>query len=133
MFQKISQVSTSFQSQGIAMGIGFKTHPRLFHRTLDLIRTRFKWKTFLVYMYYRIIFSKDIDEHIHPVDEILTTLGEARVTLKLKKCLFFSTCLEYLGHIINPGRLSIDQTHMKCSKAAKPPTNQSARRLFLVL
>lgn len=31
-----------------------------------------------------IIISKDAEEHIHHVDEILTTLSEAAVTLNLK-------------------------------------------------
>lgn len=35
-----------------------------------------------------IIFSKDLDEHIHHIDEILTTLGETGLTLKLKKFRF---------------------------------------------
>lgn len=52
-----------------------------------------------------IIFSKDIEEHLNQVDEILTTLGDPGVTLNLKKCQCFSGSVEYLGHIIQPGRL----------------------------
>lgn len=37
-----------------------------------------------------IILSKDIDEHIHQVDEIITTIGEAVIILNVKKCRFLA-------------------------------------------
>lgn len=61
-----------------------------------------------------IIFSKSVDEHIHHVEDILTTVGEAGVTVNFKKCHFFSNYVDYLGHIIKPVRLKIDQSHTKC-------------------
>ena len=38
---------------------------------------------------------------------MLTLLEEAGVKLKLKKCFFFHQRVEYLGHAITPGRLSV--------------------------
>lgn len=78
-----------------------------------------------------IFFSKDVDEHIHDVDEILTTLGESVFTLNLKKCRFFSDSFDYLGQLIKPRRLEINQSHTKCLMDAKPPTNRSSLRSFL--
>lgn len=39
------------------------------------------------------------------VDKILIALAEDGVTLKMKKCNFFSASVEYLGHNIRLGRL----------------------------
>lgn len=75
-----------------------------------------------------IISWKDIEEHLHNVDEILTILGEAVVTLNLKKCRFFSDSVDYLGHIIRP--LEIDKSHTKPLRDEKPQTNRSAVRSF---
>lgn len=83
-------------------------------------------------MGYIIIFSRDIEELLHHVDEIVMKLGEAEVTLDLKKCRFFSNSIHYLGHIINPRRLEIYQTHTKSLRDAKPPTNRCAHVLFSV-
>lgn len=61
-----------------------------------------------MYMDDIIIFSIDVEEHIHPLDEILTTLGESDVTLNLKKCRIFSDSVECLGQIIKHGLTSKD-------------------------
>lgn len=60
-------------------------------------------------------------------------IGEDGVTLKLKKCRFFSHSVYYLGHIISLGQLEIDQNHTKSLKDAKQPTNWSALQSFLGL
>lgn len=52
-----------------------------------------------------IIFSKDVDEHIYHVDNILTALKEAAVILNLKTFRFFSDSFHQQRHFINPGRL----------------------------
>ncbi len=64
-----------------------------------------------------IIYSKSIEDHIKHVDEVLTCLREAGITLKISKCTFFSDKIEYLGHIIKPGRLEIDQANTRSLRA----------------
>lgn len=112
---------------------GLPNEPSPFQRSLHLILTRFKWKTFLIFMDDIIILSKDTEEHIHPVDQILSTLGDAGVTLNLKTCSFFIDSVEYLGHTIIPTQLDIDQAHTKCLKDVKHRTNRSSWGLFLGL
>ena len=53
--------------------------------------------------------------------------------MKIKKCKFFTTTVEYLGHIIKPGRLEIDQVNKQSLRQAKPPTTKSELRAFLGL
>lgn len=69
-----------------------------------------------------IIFLKDVESHINHVDIILTCLERAGVTLKVKKCKFSTSELEYLGHIIRPGRLAVDGANTESLKKAQPPT-----------
>ena len=59
-----------------------------------MILTQFKWKTCLVYLDDVIIFRNSVEEHIQHVDEIVTALGEAGVTLKISKCRFFTKKVE---------------------------------------
>ena len=68
------------------MPFGLSNAPATFQRALDILLSGYKWKHCLVYLDDVIIHSKSGGEHIHHVDEILTTLGNAGVSLKLKKC-----------------------------------------------
>ncbi len=115
------------------MPFGLTNAPASFQRALDLILTKYKWKTCLIYLDDVIIYSKTVEEHIDHVDEVLRCLADAGVTLKIKKCKFFTSTVEYLGHIIKPGRLEIDQANTKSLVEALPPTNKSELRSFLGL
>ena len=80
-----------------------------------------------------IIYSKNVEEHIQHVDEILHCLSKAGVTLKIKKCKFFTTTVDYLGHVIKPGKLEIDRTNTESLRKAAPPTSKTELRSFLGL
>ena len=107
------------------MPFGLTNAPATFQRALDMVLSTFKWKTCLVYLDDFIIYSKSVEEHIDHVDEILTALDTAGITLKIKKCRFFSEEVEYLGHIIKPGHLEIDKTNTASLREAKPPTTKT--------
>ena len=130
---KTAFVTHSGAYQCIRMPFGLTNAPASFQRALDMILTKFKWKTCLVYLDDIIIFSNTVEEHIQHVDEILDCLKRAGVTLKIKKCKFFTTTVEYLGHVIKPGRLEIDHAHTASLREALPPTNKSELRSFLGL
>lgn len=130
---KTSFICHSGTFQYVHMPFWLTNAPTTFQRALDLILTRFKWKTCLVYIDEIIMFSKDIEEQIHQADQILTILGEAGVSLYVKRYHLFSDSVAYVVHIIRPRRLEIDQTHTECLKDAKPPTNRSSLQSFLGL
>ncbi len=119
--------------QCVRMPFGLTNAPATFQRALDLVLSKFKWQTCLVYLDDVIIFSKDVESHVKHVDEILSCLKQAGVTLKVKKCKFFTTEVEYLGHIIKPGRLEVDGANTKSLKEALPPTSKTELRSFLGL
>ena len=93
------------------MPFGLTNAPASFQRALDLILSRFKWKTCLIYLDDVIIYSRSMEEHIDHVDEVLRCLSAAGVTLKIKKGNFVSSTVEHLGHIIKAGQLEIDRTN----------------------
>ena len=85
----------------------------------------------IVYLDDIIIFSKNKEDHLRHVEQILSAMHCAGVTLKLSKCSFFTDRVKYLGHIIKPGRLEIDTAHVKSLREAKPPTTKTELRSFL--
>ena len=72
-----------------------------------------------------------MEEHIKHVDDVLTGLGRAGISLKFKKSSFFHDTIKYLGHIIKSGRLEIDAVMTKALRESKPPTNVTQLRSFL--
>ena len=131
--KKSAFVCHSGHFQYVRMPFGLTNAPATFQRALDMILSQFKWKTCLVYIDDVIIYSKTVEEHIHHVDEVLTALGKAGVTLKMKNCTSFSDKVEYLGHVIRPGRLEVDGTNTASLRNAKPPTSKTELRSFLGL
>ena len=78
---KTSFVCHSGQYQYVRMPFGLTNAPATFQRALDTILSPFKWKTCLVYIDDKVIFSNNVEEHIRHVNEVFTTLRQAGVTL----------------------------------------------------
>ena len=115
------------------MPFGLTNAPATFQRTLDILLSPFRWRSCLVYLDDVIVFSKNIDQPLAQVDEILQVLKNAGISLKLKKCSFCTDTVTYLGHIIRPGQLSIDKTRVSALREAKYPRTQTQLRSFLGL
>jgi hypothetical protein len=69
-------------------------------------------------------------EHL---DAVLHRLYSAGLSLNLKQCKFFQESVDYLGHVIRPGKLAVAEKNTKALKTARPPTTQSELRSFLGL
>lgn len=93
--------------------------PEKFQRSLDIFLVTNKCKTCLVYLYYIIIFSKDAESHFKHVYEIRMALYRSNEKIKLKKCELYSQKFRYLGHIVEPGWLWIDDVVFKTLKEAE--------------
>ena len=76
---------------------GLRNAPATFQPALDIILSGLRWQTGLIYLDDVIVFSKDTNEHVAHVGEVLTLLRSAGVSLKPKKCKFFHPKLDYLG------------------------------------
>ena len=112
---------------------GLTNAPATFQRIRDILLGPYKWKSCLVYLDDVIIFSRDAESHFRHVEQVLNVLKDAGVSLKLKKCSFFADRVKYLGHVIRPGSLEIDETVTAASRQAKQPRTQKEVRSFLGL
>jgi len=66
--------------------------------------------------------------HVH---RVLRLLCDAKVTRRLPKCRFFCRTVEYLGHEIKPGRLSVMDAHTRALRAAHFPATRTQVRSFV--
>ena len=113
------------------MPFGLRNGPANFRRALDIILSGIRWQTCLIYMGDVIIFSKDIESHLKDVDEVLRLFYQAGVTLKLKKCSWFTKKVHYFGHDITPGKLAKAKSPTDSFAKATFPTNITQLRSFL--
>ena len=110
---------------------GLTNAPASFQRALDVILARFKWKTCLIYLDDIIVFSRDVESHIDHVDQILSVLRHAGISLKIDKCDFFTKTVKYLGHIVRPGTLEVDRARTLSLQRMKLPRTLTELRSFL--
>ena len=115
----------------VRMPFGLRNAPATFQRALDIILSGVRWQTCLIYLDDVIVFSKNEEEHVAHVDEVLTLLRSAGVSLKLKKCEFFKPKVDYLGHVITPGKLAVATENTKAFEHAAFPRNATQVRSFL--
>ncbi|GMF48955.1 unnamed protein product [Phytophthora fragariaefolia] len=81
------------------MPFGLPNAPATFQRLMNGVLRGLTWLTCLVYLDDIIIFTKaGIEQHVIELAGVLERLRAAGLSLKLKKCTFATTSMEYLGH-----------------------------------
>jgi Reverse transcriptase (RNA-dependent DNA polymerase) len=114
----------------LRLPFGLRNAPATVQREIDIILPGVKWKTCLVYLDDVIVFSGSRSAHLAHVAEVLTLLGNAGLSLKLKKCHFFSETVDYLGHVIRPGRLEVAEKNTTALKKARQPHSDGTKILI---
>ena len=74
---------------------------------------------------------RTLKTHLRHVDEVLRLLRRTGVTLKIRKCSFFQPKVDYLGHVITPGKLSVAVDNSKAFAKAVFPRTFTQLRSFL--
>ena len=114
----------------VRMPFGLRNAPR-HSNELSIILSGVRWQTCLIYLDDVILLSKDAETHLRHVDEVLGPLGRTGVTLKLRKCSFFQPKVDYLGHVITPGKLSVAVDNSRAFAKAVFPRTVTQLRSFL--
>ena len=115
------------------MPFGLTNAPATFQRALDILLSGAKWQHCLVYLDDIIIYSVSTEDHLRHLDQVLTTLRSAGVSLKLSKSAFFQRSVEYLGLRIRPGKLEILPQNVEALKKCEFPKTQTEMRSYLGL
>ncbi|CAK1597933.1 unnamed protein product [Parnassius mnemosyne] len=94
------------------MPFGLANAPSVFQRAINTMLRGSGGRLALAYMDDLLIASKTIKEGTEKLEKVLQLLRSAKLTLKLEKCQFFQTQINYLGYEISsegirPGNLKI--------------------------
>lgn len=96
---------------------------RVFHEHL--------YNRVLVYLDDILIYTKTMQEHVTLVRQVLKKLLATHLYVKLSKCEFHKTQLDYLGFCISPNGVEMNPTKGKVLLDWQAPKTQKQLQVFL--
>ena len=130
--QKYLTINTTkglFQYQRLAFGVA--SAPALFQAAMDQILQGIPYV--LCYQDDILITGRNDDEHYANLELVLQRLLKFGLCIKLKKCVFFSDSVKYLGHVIDRDGLRTSDDKVNDIVNAPAPENVTELRSFLGL
>ena len=115
----------------VRLPFGLCNAPSTFQRAMNMILAGVKWQICLLYLDDVIFSSRSPEEHLEHLDEVLTRLRKAGVTFKAAKCHLFQEEVEYLGHVIRPGRVHVLEKNLRALRGLRYPETQTQMKSFL--
>ena len=133
-----SQEKTAFSTKNgqycfNRMPFGIAAAPATFQKLMNIVLGKALWNTAIVYLDDILIFSKNKEEHIIRINDILEKIKNAGLKLNPDKCIFMSTETKFLGHIINGNGVKVDESKINAIKAFERPKCLKQLRGFLGL
>lgn len=115
------------------MPFGLANAPAMFLRTINKILGNKRFEYALAYLDDVLIPARNIEEMFERLEEVLKIFREHHLTLKLSKCRFFETSVNYLGYKISSQGIQPDETKVLAVKNFPIPRNIHEVRQFLGL
>jgi len=114
------------------MFFGMCNSPATFQSIMDhILKDEIHNKWVIVYMDNILIFARMKEDLELRTKAVLQKLRENDLYLKPNKCEFAKTCIEYLGMILEEGKVSMDPTKLNGIKDWPEPTTVKQVRSFL--
>ncbi|KAL0819744.1 hypothetical protein ABMA28_007792 [Loxostege sticticalis] len=130
---KTAFVTPDGQFEYNRMPFGLVNAPSVFQRTINKILQEAKIKYAIVYMDDILIPSKNFSEGLQRLEEVLKLLQTGGLTLKLSKCNFFQSKLDFLGFEVSAEGIRPGSRKTEAVSKFPAPRNQHELRQFLGL
>ncbi|KAL1540646.1 hypothetical protein AAHA92_24966 [Salvia divinorum] len=117
----------------LVMPFGLTNAPSTFQAAMNDIFRPLLRRSVIVFFDDILIYSPTLESHGHHLHEVLSILTAHSFFVKLSKCTFCSTTVEYLGHLITDGQLQADPSKIAAMVAWPIPSTVKQLRGFLGL
>lgn len=117
----------------LVMPFGLCNAPFTFQAIMNSIFRPYLRKFILVFFDDIFVYSSTWEKHVKHVDQTLEILRQHKFFAKASKCIFGQQELEYLGHILTPQGVKVDDIKIAAMLAWPRPTNISELKLNRVL
>lgn len=115
------------------MPFGLNNAPATFQRAMATILKGCVGRNCFIYLDDIIVFSDSKQQHLEDLAEILEKLKTNGLKLHRKKCEFFQSSVNFLGHVISAEGIRVDNNKIKAILKYPTPTNEKELRRFLGL
>lgn len=78
-----------------------------------------------------LVFSTSLADHRHHVCDVLQSLLDRHLYVKLEKCSFKQSRVTFLGYVLSPDGVAMDPEKVRAVLTLPPPTNVKATQRFL--
>ncbi len=114
------------------MPFGLTNAPSVFQRAMDVVLSGCR-KCSRVYIDDILVVSKSWKEHMADLECVFSALAEAGLKCKISKCEFGREKLEFLGHQIGGGVMSVSEARVTAIREHPQPRTRRQLRSFLGL
>ncbi|WVZ52027.1 LOW QUALITY PROTEIN: hypothetical protein U9M48_003122 [Paspalum notatum var. saurae] len=111
----------------LVMPFGLTNAPSTFMRLMNEVLLH------AVYFDDILIYSKSFDEHLDHLHAVFVALRNARLFANLEKCTFCTDRVGFLGYIVTPQGIEVDETKIDAIRSWPTPTTITQVRSFLGL
>jgi hypothetical protein len=112
---------------------GLTNAPATFQAAMNNIFSEYLHDFVVVYLDDILIFSKTKEDHVRHLQLVLEKLREHNLFANMKKCDFFKSELEFLGHIVSGEGIKVDHRKTEAIRKWPKPTSVTELRSFLGL
>ncbi|XP_042012393.1 uncharacterized protein LOC121760857 [Salvia splendens] len=106
----------------LVMPFGLTNAPSTFQAAMNSIFRPLLRKSVIVFFDDILVYSPTLETNCTHLEQVLSTLAANIFFVKLSKCIFCSSTVDYLGHLITDGRLKADPAKIEAMVAWQTPT-----------
>lgn len=113
------------------MPFGLVGAPATFQDFMNQILSPLLRKCVVVFIDDVLVYSQTMDEHVKHLEQVFQILSNHQLHLKMTKCLFAQSQLEFLRHVVSAAGISIDPNNVTVIQNWPIPQNAKDVRSFL--